>query len=171
MAPPKLSEEERIRRRKESVKKSDLKNKARIKAWRENNKDLLKKLSKEHYKANKQKYIDKANLWQAENIERKRQIKSKFKKRNRGAATADTAKYRADKDKRTPNWLTEFDHIHIKALYQLAAMRTRESGFPWHVDHVIPLRGKNVSGLHTPSNMRVIPGEENVRKNNVYAVE
>ena len=171
MAPPKLSEEERIRRRKESVKKSDLKNKARIKAWREANKKLLKEYAKNHYQENKEEYIEKAKSWQSENKDKRKQILSKHKRENRAKHTADTAKYRADKDKRTPNWLTEFDHIHIKALYQLAAMRTRESGFPWHVDHVIPLRGKNVSGLHTPSNMRVIPGEENVRKNNVYAVE
>ncbi len=130
-----------------------------------------KTYSKNHYQENKQDYIEKAKSWQSENKDKRKQILSKHKRENRAKHTADTAKYRADKDKRTPNWLTEFDHIHIKALYQLAAMRTRESGFPWHVDHVIPLRGKNVSGLHTPSNMRVIPGEENVRKNNVYAVE
>jgi hypothetical protein len=171
MAPPKLSEEERIRRRKESVKKSDLKNKARIKAWREANKKLLKEYAKNHYQENKEEYIEKAKSWQSENKDKRKQILSKHKRENRAKHTADTAKYRADKDKRTPNWLTEFDHIHIKALYQLAAMRTRESGFPWHVDHVIPLRGKNVSGLHTPSNMRVIPGEENERKNNAYTVE
>lgn len=171
MAPPKLSEEERIRRRKESQRKYDLINQERKRTWRLQNAERLKEYAKNHYQENKEKYLKKAFVWQTENTERKRQIKSEFKKRNRGAATADTAKYRADKDKRTPNWLTEFDHIHIKALYQLAAMRTRESGFPWHVDHIIPLRGRNVSGLHIPSNMRVIPGEENVRKNNVFVVE
>lgn len=124
-----------------------------------------------HYQENKEKYLEKAAIWHAENKDKHRLSQAKHKRENRAAATADTAKYRADKDKRTPNWLTEFDHIHIKALYQLAAMRTRESGFPWHVDHIIPLRGRNVSGLHIPSNMRVIPGEENVRKNNVFVVE
>jgi hypothetical protein len=78
--------------------------------------------------------------------------------------------YRADKAKRTPKWLTDFDHLHIKCLYQAAAMRTKESGMSWHVDHIIPLRGKLVSGLHVPSNMRVILGEENVSKNNIYEV-
>ena len=40
----------------------------------------------------------------------------------------------------------------------------------WHVDHIIPLQGKNVSGLHVFSNLRVIPGEENVKKSNKYHV-
>jgi hypothetical protein len=38
-------------------------------------------------------------------------------------------------------------------------------GFEWHVDHVIPLQGKKVSGFHVPSNIQVIPASENVRKN------
>ena len=123
---------------------------------------------RQHYRDNKQKYIDKANQWVKENHSRRLEIQASHKKNNRAAATADTAMYRAAKDQRTPNWLTEFDYIHIKCLYQVAAMRTRESGEPWHVDHVIPLRGKNVSGLHVPANMQVIRGEDNVRKNNVY---
>lgn len=171
MAPPKLSDEERIRRRKESVRKSDLKNKERIKLWRAENKDLLKKYAKEHYETNKDTYIQRAKQWEKENHDRRREILSKSKKNNRAKHTADTAKYRADKDKRTPNWLTEFDLLRIKCLYQVAAMRTRESGEPWHVDHVIPLRGELVSGLHTPLNMRVIRGEENEKKNNRYEVQ
>ena len=71
---------------------------------------------------------------------------------------------------RTPRWLTEFDHLKIQCYYQLAAMRNRESGQTWHVDHIIPLQGEFVSGLHVPSNLRVIPAIENMRKSNHYGV-
>jgi muconolactone delta-isomerase len=71
---------------------------------------------------------------------------------------------------RTPGWLTEFDLLKIKCLYQLAAMRTRESGYDWHVDHIIPLQGAFVSGLHVPDNLRVILAIDNMRKNNQYEV-
>ena len=171
MAPPKLSDEERIRRRKEAQRKYDEANKAKRAVWREENKQLLQEYAREYYKANKQKYIEKAKNWKDENKDRRAEISNKHKKNNRAYYTADTAKYRADKDQRTPNWLTEFDLLHIKCLYQVAAMRTRESGEPWHVDHIIPLRGKLVSGLHTPANMRVIRGEENERKNNFYVID
>ena len=69
---------------------------------------------------------------------------------------------------RTPSWLTEDDLWAIKEAYVLAALRTKMFGFAWHVDHVIPLRGKNVSGLHTPINLQVIPAVDNLRKTNKY---
>lgn len=109
-----------------------------------------------------------ARKFTALNRQRVKEIQQKWDKNNRGSRNAKNARYVAAKDQRTPKWLTEFDQLHIKCLYQVAAMRTRESGEPWHVDHVIPLRGKNVSGLHVPLNMRVIRGEDNVRKKNTY---
>ena len=79
-------------------------------------------------------------------------------------------KRKVAKLKRMPSWLTEFDLLKIKCYYQVAAMYSRESGFDWHVDHVIPLQGKNVSGLHVPSNLQIIPAIENMRKSNQYEV-
>ena len=101
----------------------------------------------------------------------------KSKKRQLVYQKATPAKYafgaamhRAVKLQRTPAWLTDFDRLRIKCLYSVAAMLTRENKEPWHVDHVIPLQGKLVSGLHTPSNMRVLRGSENIAKNNRFEV-
>lgn len=71
---------------------------------------------------------------------------------------------------RTPAWLTEDDHWMIEQAYELAALRTQIFGFLWHVDHVLPLRGKSVSGLHVPTNLQVIPGVDNSRKGNRMVV-
>lgn len=81
-----------------------------------------------------------------------------------------SAKHRASKLQRTPAWLTDFDKLKIKCLYSIAAMLTRENKEPWHVDHVIPLQGDLVSGLHVPSNMRVLRGSENISKHNKFEV-
>jgi hypothetical protein len=69
---------------------------------------------------------------------------------------------------RSPKWLTADEKWMIAQAYELAALRTKMFGFPWHVDHVIPLQGKTVSGLHTPYNLQVIPGAENIRKSNIF---
>ena len=71
---------------------------------------------------------------------------------------------------RTPKWLGIEELWLMKEAYKLAALRTKMFGFLWHVDHVIPLRGENVSGLHVPTNLQVIPAVENIRKKNSFVV-
>ena len=76
------------------------------------------------------------------------------------------AKRRADLLARLPKWLSVDEKWMIGQAYALAKLRSKMTGFDWHVDHVIPLRGKDVSGLHTPYNLQVIPAIENLRKGN-----
>lgn len=77
----------------------------------------------------------------------------------------------AEKLQRTPKWLTNIDLENIKNKYYLAQMKTQLTGETWHVDHVIPLKGKYVSGLHVPSNLQIIKSMENFKKSNVFKVE
>ena len=79
-------------------------------------------------------------------------------------------KRKIDLLKRTPKWLTSDDLWMIEQAYELAGLRTKMLGVEYHVDHVIPLRGKYVSGLHVPLNLRVVPWFENQRKTNKFEV-
>ncbi len=69
-----------------------------------------------------------------------------------------------------PAWVKEPELWLIKEFYHLAKLRTKATGFRWSVDHIIPLQGKLVCGLHVPTNLQVIPGKLNSQKHNSFEV-
>lgn len=79
-----------------------------------------------------------------------------------------TAVYRATKLRAAPTWANQF---FIQEAYALARLRTEQKTGghdKWHVDHIVPLRSKIVSGLHVESNLQVIPAVHNQSKGNRY---
>lgn len=108
--------------------------------------------------------------WYARNREQKRATVRAWVKRNSATVNAKNSLRRAEKLKRTPKWLTEEDLKKIDAAYRTAKQVSEETGVKHEVDHDIPLKGKNVSGLHVPGNLRVIAAERNRRKYNIFNV-
>ena len=72
------------------------------------------------------------------------------------------ANRRAAKLQRTPSWANLFE---IKMFYEVAEVLSR-SGVLFHVDHIVPLKGKEASGLHVESNLQVLPWHQNLQKGN-----
>lgn len=66
----------------------------------------------------------------------------------------------------TPEWLTAAHWAEMDAIYLEARRLTQATGLPFEVDHIIPLRGKSVCGLHVPWNLRVVSRHENRTKGN-----
>jgi len=87
---------------------------------------------------------------------------------NPGKPAAYHAARRAAEARRTPPWATVDDRALIELLYSEAAALTRATGIAFEVDHEIPLRGKNVSGLHVPDNLRVIARTVNRKKSSAW---
>lgn len=58
----------------------------------------------------------------------------------------------------------------ILTIYQECAERSWAEGKLYHVDHIIPLMGANVSGLHVPANLQIILAEDNLDKGNDYEI-
>ncbi len=68
----------------------------------------------------------------------------------------------------TPKWLSREQRQALAAFYWLAQDCTTITGERYQVDHIIPLRGKGVCGLHVPWNLQVLPREVNQRKSARY---
>lgn len=71
----------------------------------------------------------------------------------------------------TPSWLTEFDLFLIKEIYHLAVIRGKCLQRELHVDHIIPLHGAKVCGLHVPSNLQILEATLNLKKKNNFQIE
>ena len=81
-----------------------------------------------------------------------------------------STKHRRDKHKQaTPPWTTLEHKQQIRQLYIDAMTVSRVTGVAYVVDHIIPLRGETVCGLHVPWNLQVITREENLKKSNSLA--
>ncbi len=135
--------------------------------YRVKNREYTLEYSREHYKNNKEAHIQRCYDWQKRNPDRVKSITKKYRDKNHGAVLSRNAKRRADKKNATPSWA---DIERIKGLYKLATYLSRKYGIKIHVDHIVPLNGNNVCGLHTLSNLQLLKAEDNLRKSNAWEV-
>lgn len=90
--------------------------------------------------------------------------KAEWAKANPAIGAAKTARYLAAKRHQVPAWA---DHDAIELIYRAADVICT-SGFDVHVDHVIPLQGKLVRGLHVHNNLAIIQANANRSKSNHF---
>jgi len=98
--------------------------------------------------------------------DKKKNLNSNYRKNNAGKINAATAKRRAAKLLATPKWLTAEQLKEIEQFYILAKELETLNNVKYHVDHIVPLQGLNVSGLHVPWNLQVIKAHDNISKGN-----
>jgi ATPase subunit of ABC transporter with duplicated ATPase domains len=124
------------------------------------------------YKKHTDRYKQNAKELYEKNKERRMQQSRDWKKRNPEAAAlmsrVAASKRNAKKKKATPPWLAKEHLDAIKAVYIEAERLTLETGIRHEVDHIVPLSGKTVSGLHVPWNLRAIPAVENNRRPRIW---
>ena len=96
------------------------------------------------------------------------QKKREYKKTPRGKALTNSngMKRKTQKLQATPVWLTTEQLEQITQFYIESVRLTIETGIEHQVDHIVPLLGKNVRGLHVPWNLQIITKTENMIKGN-----
>lgn len=156
-------------------------------------KAIARKNVEKWYAKNKQVAVDRAAAWARANPERHKELQARVREKRKDATKAYSlkryaekrdmvakanarwkaanpdkrmahkAKHRAIKLSATPKWANQF---FIAEAYDLANRRSKLFGFKWHVDHKVPLISSKVCGLHCEQNLQVIPGFNNMSKNN-----
>lgn len=129
------------------------------------NRRAEKLVALEYYRENRRRCIERHAAYMAETADKQRQ----YRRETAAQCLARVAKRRAALEQRTPPWLTREQFEAIVDFYELRRELEAKTGVPHHVDHVVPLRGRKVSGLHVPWNLQVIPATANISKGNKYA--
>jgi len=142
------------------------------KEWRKNNPEKKKEYdAKLRSKAERKEYMDKysaeyrktgkakAATKRYKATEKGKLMHKQWLTKNPDKVVALSAKRRSAKLNRTPEWvdMEEIKDIYIEANYQ-----------GMHVDHIIPLQGELVSGLHVTNNLQLLTEFENLSKGNKY---
>lgn len=122
-----------------------------LKAWRENNADHVIAYRKEWYNKNTEKISERFSRWRKSNLSRR---------------TAAQSARRAAQMQATPSWLSVIEVAQIEEFYEICACVTMQTGVQHHVDHIVPLKGDGVRGLHVPWNLQIITAKENSSKKN-----
>lgn len=179
----------------ERIKASRIAGKERDRVWRENNRERLRKLSREsyhrnkekilakrkkeydpekkrvrtreHYEKNKERLLAERRAWRIANPDKCKKLKDDWIEKNKDYYLARSANYQSIRNRACSKATPEWaNKFFIKEIYHLARLRTKLLGVEHHVDHIVPLQSPFVCGLHCEANLRVIPASVNRRKKN-----
>ena len=103
---------------------------------------------------------------QARPDEEKNKYKKRHKEQNQDYYRSLVSMRRRRFRLATPKWLTAEHKMEIRLKYRLAIELSRRTGIRHAVDHIVPIQGEEVCGLHVPWNLGVITQEENLKKSN-----
>ncbi len=110
----------------------------------------------------------RSRCWREANPEKAKKNVSEWQKLNRARCSAIGRKYLLKKWRAVPPWLDAEQEALIRGIYATRDDLTLTTGVLHEVDHIVPLQGKTVCGLHVPWNLQVITKRENVAKRHFH---
>lgn len=135
-------------------------------AYKERHRDKINAKSRHVYQEKREEILSAIRLKHASIREYIRARSKAWQQKNPASMAAKKAKRRAAESSAVPVWFGELDALVAIEAVSLAKHREEATGFPWEVDHMLPIRAKKVCGLHVWNNLQVIPKHLNQKKSN-----
>lgn len=132
------------------------------KSWMQTNKLKRAAYEKSYKEATKDERKRGKKEWDLKNLE----WRKVYRKLNSHRYAAHAVKRYVKEKLSQPLWLNKHQLQEIENFYWLAKDLAAVSGQTYHVDHIVPLQGKTVCGLHVPWNLQVLPSDVNISKSN-----
>ncbi len=134
--------------------------------WRKDNPLKARSIWRSYADRNREKRLAERKAWRAKNLDKDRAREKRYLKNNRPIVYAKNGRRRAAETRAVPRWLNWIQKAQIQEFYEIAMARTMQTGEKHHVDHIVPLRGNGVFGLHVPWNLQILTEFENCSKHN-----
>lgn len=151
---------------KASRQKHSVKHARQSKAWRQRNPERTRQLRLESAKRHPEAAMARSRRWVLRNPDKMKFHRDRWKNNNIPRVRANKRERDARQLNATPSWLTQEQRAEMIAVYERCANMKKATGIPYEVDHIIPLRGKTVCGLHVPWNLQILTRSENAKKHN-----